>query len=383
METFAGSDIKPDVACYKYALHAMSESKAHFIEGLGYQAENILTRMEENALMPDSACFSYAIQTWCNSACRNELTQKEIYEEAGKAHEMLDRMEAMHFRSGSVVVHTSTVDYNKVMRAWSRSSSQWAVSKVERLLSNMEKKYKDGDALMRPNHESYLYAIKTLGNSPDVGDQVDGALAIISRMKEQYKNGNHACEPNVECYNAVIAVCGNRNFNSASETEKRKALKCAIDVVQKMRKNKNKEVQPNSRTYNLGLEAFGVLLDKKSAEYQKVIESVFVKCCNEGLVDDKVIKTFHRIAPYELYRRSILVAASPNVEMDGTPISDTLFLPEEWTKNINGSTCTRRQSVPLAVDGRFVHERSRSVSEHKMRRLRTRQNKIMLQGGRM
>jgi len=85
-------------------------------------------------------------------------------------------------------------------------------------------------------------------------------------MKEQYKNGNDAREPNVECYNAVIAVCGNRNFNSAGETEKRKALKCAIDVVRKMRKNKNKEVQPNSRTYNLGLEAYGVLLDKKSAE---------------------------------------------------------------------------------------------------------------------
>jgi len=48
--------------------------------------------------------------------------------------------------------------------------------------------------------------------------------------------------------------------------EKRKALKCAIDVVQKMRNNKAKEVQPNSRTYNLGLEAFGDLLDKKSAE---------------------------------------------------------------------------------------------------------------------
>ena len=63
---------------------AMSVSKAHFIEGLGYQAEHMLTRMEVNALMPDSACFSYAIQTWCNSACRNELTQKEIYEEAGK-----------------------------------------------------------------------------------------------------------------------------------------------------------------------------------------------------------------------------------------------------------------------------------------------------------
>jgi len=86
-----------------------------------------------------------------------------------------------------------------------------------------------------------------------------------------------------------LPVCGNRNFNSASETEKIKALKCAIGVVQKMRKNK--EVQPNWRTYNLGLEAFGVILDKKSADYQKVIESVFVKCCNQGLVDDKVIKT--------------------------------------------------------------------------------------------
>jgi len=41
--------------------------------------------------------------------------------------------------------------------------------------------------------------------------------------------------------------------------------------------------------------------------------------------------------------------ASPNVEMDGTSIYVTLFLPDEWTKNINGSACTCRQSVPLAV----------------------------------
>ena len=60
--------------------------------------------------------------------------------------------------------------------------------------------------------------------------------------------------------------------------------------------------------------------------------------------------------------------------------SKTLFLPELWTRNIDGGI---RQRIPLAVDGRFVHERSPVVSEYKMRRLRRKPNQALLLGGRM
>ena len=380
MEGYATSEneftnVKPDVACYESVLLAMSESKAEYLKGLGYQAEDILTRMEVNALVPTTNCFMYAIKIWSNSACRNELTQKEIFDDAQKTHQLLDRMSQMHDRSGLVVVKPTTVDYNNVMRAWSRCSSRDAVRTVKHLLSKLEKQYAEGDSGMMPNHESYLYVIQALGNSPDVQYQTEGVLDVLSQMKEQYNNGNDACKPNIICYNAVIAACGTRSLKSASEQEKREVLKCVIEIVQQLRKNK--EIEPTSKTYNLTLEAFDRLLDRKSPEFKKIVDSVFFMCCNEGLVDDNVIKTFHRVAPHEVYRRSVLSKASPDFEIDET--SQTLFLPEEWTRNINGI----RQRIPLAVDGRFVHARSPSVSEHKMRRLRKKQNKSLLQGGRL
>ncbi len=380
MESYAGSEneftnVKPDVTCYENVLLAMSESKAQYLKGLGYQAENILTRMEDNALVPTSECFMYAIKIWSNSACRNELTQKEIYDDAQRAHQLLDRMIQMHDRSGIVIVKPTTVDYNNVMRAWSRCSSRDAVRQVKQLLSQLEKKYADGDAELAPNHESYMYLIQTLGNSPDIQNQIDGVLNVLSRMKVQFDNGNDACKPNIICYNAVIAACGSRSMKAATDVEKREVLKCVIETLQKLRKDKY--IGLTSKTYNLTLEAFDALLDRRTSEFKKIVESVFSMCCSEGLVDDKVIKTFHRVAPHEIYRRAVLSKASPDFDMDET--SQTLFLPEEWTRNINGI----RQRIPLAVDGRFVHTRSPSVSEHKMRRLRKKQNKVLLQGGRM
>ena len=368
--------VRPDVNCYKYVLQAFSESKAQYLEGLGYHGEAIVSRMEDNGLVPDSDCFTYAIQTWCNSACRNELTEKEIYDCALRAQEMLDRKTQMHFRSGIVSVETSSLDYNNVMRAWSRSSSAGAIHNVEKLLSTIENLYAKGDEQMKPNYESYYHAINALGNDPNIGNQIDRIRNLQERMNAQYNAGNTDCTSNIQCYNAVLNVCGNGKFKTASDDERRDALKCVIKIIQELKDSRS--VASNSRTYGMALEAFSVLMDKKSAEFARVIESLFVRCCSEGLVDDNVIKAFHRVAPYSLHRRLVLGPASPDKEVDGTTISETLFLPEEWTRNISGM----RQRIPLAVDGRFVHARSQSVSEHKMRRLRKKQNKSLLQGGR-
>jgi hypothetical protein len=346
------------------------------VEGLGYEAESIIARMEDNGLIPDSDCFTFAIQTWSNSACRNELAEKDIYESASRAHKLLNQKKQMHFRSGTIEVKTTTLDYNNVIRAWSRSSSKDAYQKVEGLLSTMENLYQQGDVDVRPTYETYVHAIHALGMNPNVGMNIHLVQELLLRMKIQHENGNEDCKPNIQCFNAAIRVCGSRNFRNANEDELQNGLRCVVSLVQEI--GIAEGVSPNSETYNLALDAFSILIDKKSPTFSRVVSSIFTRCCNEGLVDEKVIKTFHRVAPYDLYRRLVLAAASPDREIDGTPISDVLFLPNEWTRNIT----TIKQRIPLAVDGRFVRARSKSVSEHKMRRLRRKEKKLMLQGGR-
>lgn len=382
MESLASSDnaltgLRPDVTCYKCVLQSFSQSRAQYVDGLGYEAESIISRMEDNGLIPDSDCFTYAIQTWSNSACRNELAEKDIYESASRAQTLLNQKKQMHYRSGTVEVKTSTLDYNNVIRAWSRSSSKDAYQQVEGLLSTMEKLHQEGDADVRPTHETYVHAIHSIGKNRNVGTNLHLVQELLSRMKTQYENGNEDCKPNILCFNAAIRVCGSRNLKYANDEEVQNGLRCVVSLIQEV--GNTVGIKPNSETYNLALDAFSILIDKNSPTFSRVVSSLFNRCCDEGLVDEKVIKTFHRVAPYDLYRSLVLAAALPDGEIDATPpISDMLFLPEEWTKN----TTTVKQRIPLAVDGRFVRARSKTVSEHKMRRLRRKEKKLILQGGR-
>jgi hypothetical protein len=366
------TDVKPNAECYKYVLQAISNSKPKFFGKGGNKVSTILSTMEADGLHPDSACYSHAIRIWCNASQYNESPLTQRFEDAIQAQAVLKQMHEMYHRSGSVEVRPTTYDYNNVIRALSRCNINGAVERVEELLTKMENKYHDGDALLMPDRESYMTAIFAWKNSPDVGMRVDGARAIFERMIKQYKNGNHSCKPTVESYNALITLCRNHKFVEGTDEDRRKAFECVVDTVNKMRLSE--EIEFNSMTYNLLLYVFGTLLEKGSKEQGKVIESTFQKCCADGLVDDKVLTAIQRVAPYDVYRRCVLYSATK----DSTEAKG-LYLPEEWSANIIGA----RPVIPFSMDGNFTNVRNKELSERKMRRLRTRKNQRILQGGRM
>jgi len=375
------TQLRPNLECYKLVLCAISNCKPPHIQGMGDDAERVLSRMEENGLTPDSKCYSYAIKTWSTAAQQNELTTEEIYAFASKANNLLDKMSEMYLKSGTVLIRPTTEDYDNVACAWSKCQLNGVAEKVEKLLRKMEQLNDAGDIGLLPSRNSYLYAIKAWKNSPNTSKQIEGAMNVMNLFKAQYtEKGNDNCKPNVECFNAVISVCGSRNFQTASDDIKRQGLKCVLDIMHEMRNLDQYDGHPESSTYNLFLEAFSMLLTKGSKDYQKAIESAFTMCRKEGLVDEKVLKTFHRVAPYESYRKLVLSAAYPRINSDGTVSSDTMLLPDEWSKNT--IRFDKFRNAPLSLDGRLVYERSKTVSEHKNRRLRKRVNQSMLRGGR-
>jgi hypothetical protein len=348
---------------------------------MGENVERILSRIKENGLTPDSECYSYAIKTWSSAAQHNELTTEEIYSFASKANNFLDEMSQMYLKSGTVLIRPTTVDYDNVLRAWSKCQLNGVAEKVEVLLRKMEQLNGDGDIGLLPSRNSYLYAIKSWKNSPNTSKKIEGAMNALNLYKAQYtKRGNDNCKPSVDCFNAFVSVCGSQNLQSASDEVKRQGLKCLLDIIHEMRNLDQNDGHPESSTYNLLLEAFAVLLAKGSKEYQKAVESAFTMCRKEGLVDDKVLKTFHRVAPYESYRKLVLSAAYPRINSDGTVSSDTMLLPDEWSRNT--TSFDKFRNSPLSLDGRLVYERSKTVSEHKNRRLRKRVNQSILRGGR-
>jgi hypothetical protein len=374
------TEVRPNLECYKLVLCAISNCKPPHIQGMGDDAERILSRIEENGLTPDSECYSYLIKTWSSVAQHNELTAEEIYSFASKANNVLDKMTQMYLKSGTVLIRPTTVDYDNVLCAWSKCQLNGVAEKVEKLLNNMEQLNDDGDMCVLPSKNSYLYAIKSWKNSPNTSKQIHGAMKVMKRFKAQYTSkGNSNCKPSVDCFNAVISVCGSRNLQTASDEVKRQGLKCLLDMMHEMRNLDQYDGHPESSTYNLLLEAFSVLLIKGSKEYQRAVESAFTMCRKEGLVDDKVLKTFHRVAPYESYRKLVLSAAYPRIKSDGT-VSDDMLLPDEWSKNT--TRLDKSWNAPLSLDGRLVYDRCKTVSVHKNKKLRKRVNQSILRGGR-
>lgn len=376
------SDLRPDLSCYKYVLCAIANGKAQHSKDMSDEAERILSRMEQNGITPDSDCYSYAIKTCSLASQHNELSPKEIYVSATKANELLDRMSQMYYKSGTVLIRPTTADYDNVMCAWSKCEVDGVAEKVEALLKKMEQLNLEGDVGLLPSRNSYLFAIKAWRNSPNTAKQMEGALNVLKLFQAQYNNhGNDNCKPNAECYNAFISVFASRNFQMATDDEKRQAFKIVLDIMQEMKNLDHNAGRANSSTYNLLLDAFEIILKKGSKEYHKAMEYVFSMCRKEGMVDEKVLKTFHRVAPYESYRRLVLTAAYPRISSDGSLSSDTMLLPDEWSRNTLGFD--KFKNSPLSLDGRLIYERSKSVNEHKNRRLRRRVNQSMLRGGRM
>mmetsp|Transcript_25041 Transcript_25041/g.38273 ORF Transcript_25041/g.38273 Transcript_25041/m.38273 type:complete len:970 (+) Transcript_25041:254-3163(+) len=381
------TQVKPNVDCYKYTLQAISESAPKNVNE--FAAENILKRMEENGLVPDSDCFTYAIKAWCKTVKSNSISQKVMQEKATKAHELLEQMEEMYYRSGSVEVRPTTVDYNNVIGAWSSiPSSKYSVEKADGLLTKMELKYKDGDMLMMPTDSSYFHVLRAWDSSPkDAEVMLDGAMDTFARMKAQYEDGNDACKPNTHCYNVLLSVCRRKNLQNANENDRRKALKCVVNTVKAMRSSPH--TKPTSMTYHMLLEAFNVLLKRGEKEHERTIESIFKRCCKEGLVDQKVLNTFSRIAPYDIFKRVVISGASAHANERvmsllsdsgareiSTSATDTFYVPSSWTSK------TEIRS-PLKIDGTFDHSYTyRAVTKHKMRRLRRKDNQSLLVGGR-
>ena len=362
------TEVRPNTECYRYLIHTLSNKARHF-DKAGEEVNRILSTMIIDGLVPDSTCYTYAIQTWCKKARHNDSDPKERFEYAKEAQVVLKQMDEMYYKSGSVEIRPTTYDYNTVIGALANCAFPGAAERAEELLLKMERKYHDGDVVLMPNVQSYISAMVGWKYCPDVKKQVDGAKRVFERMKIQYQKGNHACKPTTESYHAIMNVCRTYPHQTASHEIKKKALTCAISTMNEMRETDS--VYLNSKTYNLLLNAIGTLLDDGSHAQNNAIESVFIKCREEGLVDSDILRRLRRVASHDVYRRCIL----EHVRKDN---SNFLQVPYSWSRNIDGE----RPTIPLSLDKNQKNQKNFAIKEEKMKTLRSRRYQRLLQGGR-
>ncbi len=362
--------LKPNTECYRYLIQAISNAKMKNFQTAGDEVNRILSSMVTEGLVPDSSCYSYAIKTWVKKARNEDTSPKERFEYAKQAQLVLKKMDEMYYRSGSVEIRPTTGDYNSVIAALANCSVYGAAEKAEELLLKMERKYHDGDVVLMPDVHTYISTIIGWKYCPNVNKRVDGAKRVFERMQKQFQSGNHACKPTTETYHAIMNICRSYPHQNASEEVKKKALKCAVDTMNEMRQSD--DVRLNSKTYHLIINAIGVLLDDGSYAQDKAIESIFTKCCEEGFVDNSVLQRLRRVASHDVYRRCVLERISDDD-------FNSLQLPTAWSRNIAGS----RPNIPLSLDSDYMNQKNYVLKEQKMRRLRSRENQSLLQGGRI
>ena len=367
------SQLLPDETIYREALTTIA-GRVNIPE-VGELADKTLAAIKQR-MVPDSISYGLAIQAWKNMAISKECENREAA--CKRALGLLQEMTKAYHRTTKVTVKPTTRDYNNVLEAFTVSKSPKATETAGALLSAFEEAAKseiDGKSetgSLRPNANTYKFVFEILANSK-MSNKVPRAEEVLQQMIQQpvqmLEEGSGK-ESILAAFNSFIRVCANPSVKD--EMERRKIMKIAFKAVDDMRAL---GLRPNAGTYTALLEASHNLLPEGN-DRQRVVETVFQSCCEEGYVDQTVLEKLQSAASTYLYTK-LVVAHSEEVE-------NMKVVPESWTRNITAflvNTQEGRKVLPLSIEGKFTF--TRAAADYKMRKLRRRENQSFLQGGRL
>jgi hypothetical protein len=367
------TQVQADTACYRYVLLTAAQRPA--VPDLGPMVDDLLTKMKERLVVPDRACYGAAIRTWKNAALNPDPEFIEFRENSVKRTlELLTEMSVAHNRSTSVSVQPTTANVNDVIEALSMSIHYRKTDQVESLLQSMER-VMSGESLASfpvPDANSYRLVLDVWASS-ESSDKVERGKKILHRMLDNYDALFSPAERKdgiVAAFNAFLRVCGSKN--ARGDKDGMQVLRVALASIERMRQIDG--ANPNAAIYASLLECCEKLLPL-GKERSGVVEKMFRLCCADGMVDDTVLRQLRTAATSDQYSRLVV---QPSEDIEGTKM-----VPEAWTLNALGKrvvTADGRKAVPLSIDGRLTV--TMAMQEFKMRRLRDKRNRNLLQGGR-
>ena len=362
--------IQPDLVCYRSVLKTASHRPN--LPDLGRLVDDVLTQMKERYILPDTDSYGAAIRTWRNAALHPDNWEHRE-KAARRCLELLSEMNTTHNQSTMLDVRMSTTNVNDVLEALSMSTHPKRTNQAEQLLDILEQAMEqDSASTLRPNADSYRLAIN-VWSTTNAADKIPRALALLWRMKDKYDQLRPASrlQEMIEVFNSFVRVCG--SVRSQGETAELYVFKEALASIESMKALDG--LKPNASTYAALLEAGNSLLSLGSHR-QRVVEEVFRLCCEDGMVDDHVLRQFRLVCTPEQYAKLVI---AKSVDVEGTKM-----VPETWTANVLGGrvvTADGRRTTPLSIDGELT--RTIAMKEFQMRRLRDKRNRNFLQGGRL
>ena len=258
------------------------------------QAESVLHTMLEYQVKPDVKWYNRVISSYAQEGAALEAVR------------LVREMEELGYEPN---IRT----YNSALNAWSKSGEKDAPTRAEEMLKLMQSK-------VQPDVYSYAIVINALARSSIIGKE-ERAYELLHEMRE---NDVEMTRPNTVIYNAVLNACA---FSLGNELQHQRAMEIAHRTFQELQDDAY--AQPDDITFGTFFQACHNLLPKDTPTRELVLETLFRKCCAEGLVGDMVLRQLYVAANSDLYFKLL-----GEYLIEGLDIVAVKDVPKEWTKNV-------------------------------------------------
>jgi pentatricopeptide repeat protein len=165
---------------------------------------------------------------------------------------------------------------------------------------------------------TYTSLINALAVS-SIPDKAAKAFNMMLEMETMANEGNKDVALTTITFGAVMKACAR---TSGNQEIRRKALRVALEAFDKLQRNP----QLSSSDPMMYDSLFTTISNaSKGQEYIKLVSEVFKLCCEDGALDDFILRNLRKGAPKGVF--GMLVGRTGNVQA-----SD---LPREWSRNSN------------------------------------------------
>jgi len=219
-------------------------------------------------------------------------------------------------------IHTINAMNQKNAKQAQIIASEKAIS----LLRMMMKLYTSTKkAEIKPNSKVYNAVLNTISRSQEQSDENGKTKAKLAQdlLKEMelFSTSNEKDNfivPNLRSYNLVMSACAFSKFSTKDQNAQ--VCQIAMETFQAC-------PDPDSITYGMFLKTCGKLMPSKNTKTSTVIQNIFHKCCQDGLLNDFVLSAFSKASSKEV-RVDILGLE----DVRQMKLSD-LDIPTKWSQN--------------------------------------------------
>jgi len=241
--------LKPDMPVFNSVICAYAHSGRR-VDGKLEEAEELLARMHEpsedgkNIAKPDTFTYNTLIKYYSSDP-----------HTLGEAERLLEQMIKL-CKDKNEYCYPSGFSFATIINAYARSNNSYSAKRAQHILHRMVNLYKSGGHdVLKPDKVFYTSVINAWANSgdPDAGSKSEKLLA---EMHTLYDQGNESMKPNIKSYNTVLLThtrSGKDGINKAYELLQ--SLECAED----------KDINPNTVTYNMLIDAITPFNDEDGA----------------------------------------------------------------------------------------------------------------------